>query len=147
MCLSFWDFGWKVFGLSINGFRQFSKLQFICPQISFVGKKFFFISTGFWAKIFYLFSIKVREGFQNCILRVQGKILRKIIFFFENKKFYLIFFWFFFPKLNGKPVKTAFYVSRGSFPREKGCLKHQKIVYFLGDLKRIIFGYSAKLFR
>ena len=78
MCLSFWDFGRKVFGLSLNGSRQFSKLQFMCPQISFVGKKFF-ISTGFWAKIFYLFCMKVREGFQNCILRVQGRNLRKII--------------------------------------------------------------------
>ena len=41
MCLSFWDFGRKVFGLLFNGSRQFSKLQFMCPQISFVGKKFF----------------------------------------------------------------------------------------------------------
>ena len=42
MCLSFWDFGRKVFGLSLNGSRQFSKLQFICPHISFVGRKKFF---------------------------------------------------------------------------------------------------------
>ena len=41
MCLSFWDFGRKVSGLSLNGSQEFSKLQFMCPQISFVGKKFF----------------------------------------------------------------------------------------------------------
>ena len=54
-------------------------------------KKNFFISTGIWAKIFYLFSIKVREGFQNCILPVQGKILRKNIVCFGKQKYYLIF--------------------------------------------------------
>ena len=57
-------------------------------------EKIFFIITGFWAKIFYLFSIKVREGFQNCILRVQGKILRKIIVCFGKQKIFFVFFCF-----------------------------------------------------
>ena len=65
----------------------------MCPQMKFVGKKFF-ISTGFWAKIFYLFSTKVREGFQNCILRVQGRNLRKIIVCSWKQKILFGFFGF-----------------------------------------------------
>ena len=144
--MSFWDFERRVFGLSLNGSRQFSELQFMCPQISFVGKNFFFISTGFWAKTFYLFSIKVQEEFQNSILRVQGKLLRIIFNVLEKKKLYLISFSLFLPELIGKPAKIAFWVSRRSSSGEKGCLKRHKEVYLLCDLKRIIFGPSANFF-
>ena len=39
---------------------------------------------------------KIQDSFQNCILRVQGKILRKTIYCFEKQQNFRDFFWFFF---------------------------------------------------
>ena len=93
-----------ILGLRTKSFRTFIKLFSTIFETAvyvstdkFCGKKIF-ISTGFWAKIFYLFSIKVREGFQNCILHVQGKVLRKINVCSGKQKILFSFFLVFLPK-------------------------------------------------
>ena len=76
----------KSFRTFIKRFSTIFKTAVYVSTVKFCGKKIFLISTAFWAKIFYLFSIKVREGFQNCILRVQGKNLRKFFVCFGKQK-------------------------------------------------------------
>ena len=93
--MSFRDFGPKVIGLSLNGFRQLWKIQFLCPEICFLGKKQCFISTGFWAKSFWLSSKKYKMVFETAFCVFRGRFWGKLFIVLKNKKNFLIFFWFF----------------------------------------------------
>ena len=104
MCLSFWDFGRKVFGLSLNGSRQFSKLQFMCPQISFVGKKFSSV-PDFEPKISTSFPWKCEKDFKTASCVSTWIFWEKLVNVLENKKLYLIFFRFLFLNLSENLLK------------------------------------------
>ena len=104
MCLSFWDFGRKVSGLSLNGSRQFSKLQFMCPQISFVGKKFSSV-PGFEPKFSTSFPWKCEKDFKTASWLSRGIFWEKLVNVLENKKLYLIFFRFLFLNLSESLLK------------------------------------------
>ena len=84
----------KRFRTFIERFSTFFKTAVYVSTDKFCGKKFFFFSNGLWAKFFCLFSIKVREGFRNCILLVQRKSLRSFFLFWKTKVFlfFLVFF-------------------------------------------------------
>ena len=100
MCLSFWDFGRKVFGLSLNGSRQFSELQFMCPQISFVGKQFF-LQHWIVSEIFMPLFHKNGRRFSKLHLACPGEKFQVISFVLEIK-FFFVFLYFFFRKLSRK---------------------------------------------
>ena len=100
---------------------------------------------GFRANTLRPFVDKFSAGGQNCFLQVRRKILRKKINFLEKKYIFYCLFWTmteeFWPsdyKTFGRYVKTAFYVSFGTFwgliiDSEKKCslanLSGNNIVY------------------
>ena len=90
----------KSFRTFIERFSTFFKTAFFVSTDKFWGKKVFFISTGFWAKIFYLFSIKVREGFETASCLFRGKVWGN--FFCFGKQKILFFFGFSFPDIYRK---------------------------------------------
>ena len=115
MCLSFWDFGRKVFGVSLNGSRQFSKLQFMCPQMNFVGKIFSLV-PDFEPKFSTSLPQKCGKYFKTASCVSRGENWGKFLFALENKKYYLVFFFGFSPpnlsenllKLQSKCPKDLF---------------------------------------
>ena len=94
----------KSFRTFIKRFSTIFKTAVYVSTDKFCGKKKF-MSTGFWAKGFYLFSMKVWEGFQNCICVSTWIFWEKLLNVLENKKLYLIFFRFFFLNLSGNLLK------------------------------------------
>ena len=105
MCLSFWDFGRKVFGFSLNGSRQFSKLQFICPQISFVGKNFFHQYRILSQNFLPLFHKSARR-ISKLHLACPGEIFEEnYLMFWKTKNFIWFFFGFFFRNLSENLLK------------------------------------------
>ena len=106
ICLSFWNFERRVFGLSLNGSRQFSELQFMCPQISFVGKNFF-LQYRIVSKIFLPLFHKNTRRFSKLHLACSGEKFEVISFVLANKKFCFSLV-FLFRIFIGKPLETKF---------------------------------------
>ena len=92
-------FGRKIFGISLNVFRQLSKLQFMCPQITFVGKILFhqyrILSQNFLA----LFLTSSRRFSKLHLMRPTEDFEENYLFFWKTKTFF-VFFWFFFPNFS-----------------------------------------------
>ena len=102
-------------GLRTKSFRTFTKRFSTIVKFSvyvstdmFCGKKHCFISTGFWAKIFWLPSKNIKMVFETASCVFRGRFLGKLFIVLKNKKNFLIFFLVFLRKLIGRPVKTAF---------------------------------------
>ena len=144
--MSFWDFGRKVFGLSINGFRQFSKLQFICPQISFVGKKFFHQNRILSQNFLPLFHKNARRFSKLHLACPVEKFEDNYCLFWKTKKNIWFVFGFSPQNLSENLLKL-----HSECPEDllqgKRLLKTPQNCLCFCDLKRIIFGYSANLFR
>ena len=89
-------------GLRTKSYRTFTKRFSTIVKISvfvsrdmFFGKKTMFHQYRILSQNFLALLQKIQDGFRNCILRVQGKILRKTIYCFEKQeKFLDIFFGF-----------------------------------------------------
>ena len=127
-----------ILGLRTKSFRslikRFSTIFETAVFVStdeFCGKNFF-ISTGFWAKIFYLSSTKVREVFQNCILRVQGRKLRKIfVCSWKQKILFGLFFGFSPPNLSKNLLKLQSKCPKDLFQGKKLLETPQNCLSFL----------------
>ena len=93
--LSFRDFGWNVFGLSLNRFRQLWKFQFMCPQICFVGKNIVSSVPDFEPKLFGSPPKKSR-WFSKLHLVCSGEDFEENYLLFWKRKKIHDFVWFFF---------------------------------------------------
>ena len=105
--LSFRDFGWNVFGLSLNRFRQLWKFQFMCPQICFVGKNIVSSVPDFEPKLFGSPPKKSR-WFSKLHLVCSGEDFEENYLLFWKRKKNSWFCLVFLRKLIGRPVKSAF---------------------------------------
>ena len=89
-------------GLRTKSYRTFTKRFSTIVKISvfvstdmFCGKKHCFISTGFWAKIFWLSSKKYKMVFETASCVFRGRFWGKLFIVLKNKKSFLFFLVFF----------------------------------------------------
>ena len=89
--------------LRTKSFRTFTKRFSTIVKISvyvstdmFCEKKHCFISTGFWAEIFWLSYKKFKMVFETAYCVFKGRFWGELFMFLKNKKKFLICFGFFF---------------------------------------------------
>ena len=108
----------KSFRTFIKRFSTIFKTAVYVSTDQFCGKKFFFHQYLILRQIFLTLFHKSARRFSKLHLACSGEKFEIISFVLENKIFF-VFIWFFFRKFIGKPLETAFWVSRGSSSGEK----------------------------
>ena len=88
-------------GFRTESFRTFTKRFSTIVKIPvyvstdiFCGKKHCFISTGFWAEIFWVSYKKFKMVFETASCVFRGRFWGKLFIVLENNKIFLIFFGF-----------------------------------------------------
>ena len=110
-------FGRKIFGLSLNGFRQLSKLQFMCPQITFVGK-FLFHQYRILSQIFLaLFLTSSRRFSKLHLMRPKEDFEENYLLFWKTKTSFVFFG--FFSQIFRKTCPNSILIVQSTVLREK----------------------------
>ena len=107
----------KSFRTSIKRFSTIFKTAVYVSTDKFCGK-IFFLQYRIVSKIFLPLFHESARRFSKLHLACSGEKFEIISFVLENKIFF-VFILFFFRKFIGKPLETAFWVSRGPSSGEK----------------------------